>query len=105
MSKSKPKSLSELLLETGSPLQKLANEAARNVELSDDLRELVPEILAPGVLQCNLRDDGTLVVSAASPEWAARLRFQSTALLERCRANKKPAIRVKIRVSSSATQS
>ena len=105
MLKNKPKSLSELLVETGSPIEKLASRAARHVQFSDDLRGLVPEKLAPGVLQCSLQEDGTLIVSAASPEWAARLRFESTALLECCRANKHAATRVKIRVSSSGTQS
>jgi hypothetical protein len=55
--------------------------------------------LADALLGASLRDDGTLVITAASPAWASRLRFEGSGLLAACRQRYPVAKRVKVRVS------
>ena len=100
MSKSGPKSLSELLCDADSPIRRLADEAQSRVELADRVRAGLPAPLNRHIEACNLRDDGTLVVTTTSPEWAARLRFEGDSILSRCRQQHPGAARVKIRVQS-----
>jgi predicted nucleic acid-binding Zn ribbon protein len=60
----------------------------------------VPPALGVAITACNLRPDGTLVVTAASPEWAARLRFEADGILAGCRLTWPAATRVRIRVGT-----
>ncbi len=101
MSDSEPKSLSGLVSDPTSPLGRLATEAAARVALTDHLRTGLGEALGNHVAAANLRADGTLVVLATGPEWAARLRFESDRLLALCRAINPAAARVRIRVSQA----
>jgi hypothetical protein len=80
MSKDAPKPLSELFSSPNSGLGQLAGAARRRAELSDFLRSNIDPALAGALVHCNLRDDGTLIVTALNPEWAARLRFESAQL-------------------------
>lgn len=101
MANKEPKPLSELVCEAGSPVHKLAAEARRRVGLTDHMRTQLPESLSAGVLACNIRPDGTLVVIASSPEWASRLRFESAQLLTIGRALEPQVQRVKLRVANA----
>ncbi len=93
----------ELVCEADSRVHKLAAEARRRVHLADHMRDQLPESLSAGVLACNIRPDGTLVVIASSPEWANRLRFESARLLQIGRALEADVQRVKLRVAKTVT--
>jgi hypothetical protein len=101
MSKNLPKSLSELIFQPGSALNRLAQEAEGKAELAATLRAGLPGALAEAVRSASVRDDGTLVVMTPSSAWAARLRFESTTLLAACRERHPQAQRVEVRVSSA----
>ncbi|MEQ1801157.1 MAG: DciA family protein [Gammaproteobacteria bacterium] len=94
-----PRGLGELLA-LNSPLGALAKAASSRLELADCVRRTLPGELAAAVANCNLRPDGTLVVTAASPEWASRLRFEADGILEGCRPHWPEAARVKFRVGT-----
>jgi hypothetical protein len=94
-----PRGLGELL-GAGSPLGDLARAATVRLELADCVRRQLPPGLASAVTTCNLRPDGTLVVTAASPAWAARLRFEADGILAGCRPHWPEAARVRFRVGT-----
>ena len=100
MSDLRPKSLSGLLSDTDSALGRLADEAALRVALTDHLRNGLDPGIGQQLLGANLRDDGTLVILASGPEWAARLRFESEGLLARAREIRPAAARVRIRTGT-----
>ena len=100
MSSNKPKSLSDLLASQQGALSRLAAEASRRLELADHLRNTLDPAIGAQMTGCNLRDDGTLVVLTTSPEWAARLRFESTTLLSACRELHPGTTKVQVRVAS-----
>ncbi len=83
-----------------SPLGVLAKAASSRLELADCIRKQLPVELAAAVTACNLRPDGTLVIMAASPEWAARLRFEAEGILAGCRPQWPEAARVRFRVGT-----
>jgi hypothetical protein len=68
------------------------------VDLAAALRSALPADLAAALRSASLADDGTLVVTTASPVWAARLRFHGETLLATCRARHPAVARVRIRV-------
>lgn len=82
------------------PLDALAKAASSRLDLADGVRKRLPAELATAVAACNLRPDGTLVVTAASPEWAARLRFEAEGILAGCRPEWPAAARVRVRVGT-----
>jgi hypothetical protein len=82
MSKDNAKSLADLLSKEQSGLGKLAVEAKRREALSDYMRNALPAALAPGLMHCNVENETSITILAASPEWAARLRFASPEILE-----------------------
>lgn len=94
-----PRGLGELLA-LSSPLGALAKAASSRLDLADCVRKQLPGELAAAVATCNLRPDGTLVVTAASPEWAARLRFEADGILAGCRPRWPEAARVRFRVGT-----
>ena len=98
-SRSGPRGLGELLA-PGSPLGTLARAASSRLELADCVRQQLPPDLAAAVAACNLRPDGTLMVTAASPEWASRLRFEADGILAACRPQWPEAARVRFRVTT-----
>ena len=95
----KSKSLSELISAPSGGLSGLAEAARVRAELSDYLRKHLDPSVAPGLIHCNIRDDQTLVVLAASPAWAARLRFEAGQLMALCKQCGVEASAVKVRVS------
>ena len=100
MSKSKPKSLLEIIGSQDSPLGNLASEARLRESLSDYLRKHLPAEISSGLLHCNLRDKACLVVIASSPEWASRLRFEKELFIRLCADHGTHVTDVKVRVGS-----
>jgi len=94
-----PRALGELLT-ADSQLGALARAASERLDLADCARRQLPGELAAAIVSCNLRPDGTLVVTAGSPEWASRLRFEADAILAGCRGNWPAAARVRVRVAT-----
>ena len=101
MLRKKPKSLSELISGSDSPLGHLADEARRRTDLGAALRKGLPAELATGLLHCNIRPDNTVVVIASSPEWASRLRFEKELFIRLCADHGTLVTAVKIRVGSN----
>ncbi len=95
----KSKSLADLISAPSGGLSSLAEAARVRAELGDYLRKHLDPAVAPGMIHCNIRDDQTLVVLAASPAWAARLRFEADQLMTLCRQCGIEARAVKVRVS------
>jgi hypothetical protein len=92
-----PVNLGDLFRSPGSPLGGLARAAAGRAELLDLLRARLPAELQACLVGCNVRDDGTLTLTASSPAWAARLRFEAPGLLACCRERFPAAARVRVR--------
>ena len=99
MSKTTPKSLSELIAAKTGALSGLADQARLREDLSDYLRKSLPPELAEGFVHCNLGERNTLVIVASTPAWASRLRFESNRFIELCAAQGTPVMTVKIRVA------
>ena len=100
-----PRGLGDLLAQSISqsgPLGALAEAARSRLDLAECVRKQLPADLAAAVTACNLRPEGTLVITAASPEWAARLRFEADGILAGCRADWPDAARVRFRVGREA---
>lgn len=89
------------LMATDSAIGRLARAADRQLQVAECVRQQLPADLAAAIAACNLRPDGTLVVTTASPEWASRLRFEAGAILAGCRSSWPAATRVQIRVGRS----
>jgi hypothetical protein len=102
MSSKQPKSLLEIVNSPGSGIGALAASAQSRVDLADHLRGSLPRSLAAHLLAANVNSEACLVVLCDGPEWAARLRYESTTLLSRCREWHASAARVRIRVASDA---
>ena len=68
-------------------------------ELAQCLRDSLPEDEAGGILAANIRDNGELVVLAATPAWAAKLRFEADTLKAAAGAPGTRVASCKIRVS------
>jgi hypothetical protein len=79
----------------------IVRRARRLGELTDNLCKSLPEEYAGAVVAANLRENGELVVIAASSAWASRLRYETDALLEAARGNGIEATSCRIRVSQS----
>ncbi|MBL8225109.1 MAG: DUF721 domain-containing protein [Chromatiales bacterium] len=92
-----PVNLGDLFRSPGSSLGGLARAAAGRMELLDLLRARLPAELQACLVGCNVRDDGTLVLTASSPAWAARLRFEAPGLLACCRERFPATARVRVR--------
>ena len=99
MSKTEPKSLSNIICDADSPIRRLADEARARVSLGDHIRAALAPDLAGAIAHCSLDGEGTLVVRTSGPEWASRLRFESERLLSLCREVHPQAQRVQVKVS------
>ncbi len=91
--------IGDLLSRSDSGLGRLARRAEAAMDLAEALRACLPDGLGAELRAASLRDDGTLVVLASSPAWAARLRFESGTLLSRCREHHPAARTVEVRVA------
>ena len=56
-------------------------------ELTEVLARALPPDEAQGIVAANVRESGELVVIAATPAWASRLRYETEALLKAARAS------------------
>lgn len=83
----------------GSPLRQVVRRARDMDDLAARLRAALDPEAAPHLVAANLRDDGELAVICSSPAWAARLRFESDALLEAARSAGLEAHRCSIKVA------
>ena len=71
-------------------------------ELTDALSKALPEEYAGAVVAANLRDDGNLVVIAASSAWASRLRYEADTLLAAARDAGLDPVGCRVRVSQDS---
>ena len=99
MSKSYPKSLSELITAPGSAIGRLARQARSKVQLTEHIRNALPADLAAQMIHCSIDDDQTLVVRVSTPEWATRFRFETERLLCLSREHAPETRSVKVRVA------
>ena len=76
---SRPKALKSVLGDS-QRLGRLAESAARLGALTASVREALPPEIQPHLTAASVRDD-TLVLTADSPAWAARLRFHGREIL------------------------
>ena len=91
------------ILQSGSDLAALATRARQMQSLCDAVRGALPAPLAAAIIATSCHEeDRTLVVIAASPAFAARLRFHSDDLLSAARAHGVHAARCRVRVSPQA---
>jgi len=68
-------------------------------ELLELLQQSIPSITSGSIRAANIRDNGELVILASSPAWAAKLRFETDAMMA---ATRKSGVKVKscsVRVS------
>ena len=86
-------------------LGELVDRAGKIGELTAALAGGLPAELADSLVAANPRPDGTLVVIARSPAWAARLRFEEERLLEVARSHGVNAETLLVRVSHISPQS
>ena len=70
-------------------------------ELTQRLSLALPEDHAGAIVAANLREDGNLVVIAASSAWASRLRYETDTLLAAARDAGLQPVACRIRVSQS----
>ena len=70
-------------------------------ELTEALSRALPEDCAGAIVAANFRQDGNLVVIAASSAWASRLRYETDTLLEAARDAGLNPVACRVRVSQS----
>lgn len=80
-------------------LGKIAQQARDFGRLTEALRSQLPATDADGVLAASIHANGELVVLAASPAWAARLRFLSDSLIAAARRSGADVETCRVRVS------
>ncbi len=81
------KSLENLLNPTDTEgLGDIVRRARDMGDLAATLQRSLPQDEAASIRSANIRDNGELVVFAASPAWAARLRFEADQLMAAARS-------------------
>jgi len=70
-------------------------------ELTHVLCKALPDEFAGAIVAANLREDGDLVVIAASSAWASRLRYESDTLLAAARDAGLSPTSCRVRVTQS----
>ena len=90
-----------LNLKSDGDLGTVVRRAREMGELTDVLCRDLGDDFAGAVVAANLRDDGELVVIAASSAWASRLRYEADALLEAARGAGLEPTACRVRVTQS----
>jgi len=67
--------------------------------LTESLAAALPDDFAGSLVAANIRDDGELVVIAASPAWASRLRFETEKLIAAANQTDQQVTHCSVRVS------
>jgi len=70
-------------------------------ELTEVLCKALPDDYTGAIVAANLRENGDLVVIAASPAWASRLRYETETLLAAARDAGLEPVACRVRVSQS----
>ncbi len=70
-------------------------------ELTDVLARALPPGEAQGIVAANVRESGELIVIAATPAWASRLRYETEVMLQAARESGIDAQVCRVRVSQS----
>ena len=86
-------------------LGEIVSRARGFAELTRALTAALPEDLREGLVAASISADGQLIVFGRSPAWAARLRYESSALLDAARDFGQPADSVRVRVSHLTAES
>lgn len=86
---------------TGGDLGALVRRAKEMGELTHLLCDCLGDEYAGALVAANLRDDGELVVIAASSAWASRLRYEADKLLAAARRHGLKPTGCRVRVSQS----
>ena len=84
-----------------SDLGDLVRRARDMGELTHIVSEALPGEYAGAIVAANLRDDGDLVIIAASSAWASRLRYETDAMLAAARASGLSPVACRVRVTQS----
>ena len=82
-------------------LGNIVRRARKLGELTNLLSGALPEDFSGAIVAANVREDGELVVIAASSAWACRLRYESDVLLEAARAAGVEATACRVRVTQA----
>jgi hypothetical protein len=71
-------------------------------ELVGQLQAALPDDMNDCIRAANIRDNGELVVLAASPAWAAKLRFEADTLIDAARKTGATVSSCRVRVSTGS---
>jgi hypothetical protein len=85
----------------GGELGDIVRRARKMGELTHVLCNGLPDEYAGAIVAANLREDGDLVIIAASSAWASRLRYETDALLAAAREAGLSPNACRIRVTQS----
>ncbi len=80
-------------------LGQIVRRAREMGELTHVLCKALPDEYAGAIVAANLREDGDLVVIAASSAWASRLRYESDVLLAAARSVGLDPVACRVRVT------
>jgi hypothetical protein len=82
-------------------LGQIVRRAREMGELTHVLCKALPDEYAGAIIAANLREDGDLVVIAASSAWASRLRYETDTLLTAARSTGLDPTGCRVRVTQS----
>ena len=85
----------------GGELGDIVRRARKMGELTHVLCNGLPDEYAGAIVAANLREDGDLMIIAASSAWASRLRYETDALLAAAREAGLSPSACRIRVTQS----
>jgi len=86
---------------SGGELGDIVRRAREMGELTHVLSKRLPEEYAGAIVAANLREDGDLVIIAASSAWASRLRYETETLLAAARDAGLSPTACRVRVTQS----
>ena len=70
-------------------------------ELTHIVSDALPDEYAGAIVAANLREDGDLVLIAASSAWASRLRYETDAIMAAARSAGLSPVACRVRVTQS----